>query len=228
MQLLQAAALRTPLKSKYSTLQGTPLPLFARRRSSGLQRQVRRTPVAAAGALCCVLSLLPMLLLWTSFSARPSLDAEARLRALQAAPGAPVMRHAEALAAMYPPTLQRVPGWHHHNHTTCADRFTLLLAADMDVASRDPEHGRWRSSLRRGSLCQQSDGGFHLEWIDEVPLTSALNAGGRGMELSELVWCAAARVLEHARRPTARKSPRPHRRPRAAAPPPLPFTAGRA
>ena len=106
MQLLQAAALRTPLKSKYSTLQGTPLPLFARRRSSGLQRQVRRTPVAAAGALCCVLSLLPMLLLWTSFSARPSLDAEARLRALQAAPGAPVMRHAEALAAMYPPTLQ--------------------------------------------------------------------------------------------------------------------------
>ena len=133
--------------------------------------------MAAAGALCCVLSLLPMLLLWTSFSARPSLDAEARLRAAQAAPGAPVMRHAEALAAMYPPTLQRVPGWHHHNHTTCADRFTLLLAADMDVASRDPEHGGGSSAAARCGGATSAP----PEWIDEVPLTSA-STPVRGME----------------------------------------------
>ena len=72
---------------------------------------------------------------------------------------------------------------------------TLLLVADQDRET-PRANGSWHSTLRRGSLClrtptaRDAAPSFSVSWVDEVPLTSPLNAGGRGMELSELVWCA--------------------------------------
>ena len=210
---LQAAALRTPLKSKYSTLQGTPLPLSragvewaaapsAEDAGGGGGRAVLRALAAADAAAVDELQR-------GRRSTRRRGCAAAGAGRAGDAPRRGARRNVPADAA-------GVPGWHHHNHTTCADRFTLLLAADMDVASRDPEHGRWRF-CSAAARCASGDGGFHLEWIDEVPLTSALNAGGCGMELSELVWCAAARVLERTAALRAARTAQP--------PPPPPLTA---
>ena len=155
---------------------------------------------------CGLVSLIVLVnvLLWRLLAAHDENDAdlsfaqrEHRLRAAGGPHGFLAMSDDEALEAMYPPTAERVPKSHSGEQpaSACESRFTLLLVADQDRET-PRANGSWHSTLRRGSLCLRTPTAhdaapsFSVSWVDEVPLTSPLNAGGRGMELSELVWYA--------------------------------------
>ncbi|KAL1522402.1 hypothetical protein AB1Y20_017392 [Prymnesium parvum] len=164
---------------KYSTLDGTPLPLFAR------QRAASRSSLRRLLCLGIVVFSLLNALTWHSLLHHQSIASNERMLALRAAPGAPLMTHGEALEAMYPWSADRVPLSHNHSRP-CTQQHTILIVADMD---RDSRNGSvWESSLRRGSLCLLLNGSYTVDWLDEVPLRSTLNQGGRGMELSTLTW----------------------------------------
>lgn len=65
------------------------------------------------------------------------------------------------------------------------------LIADLDDEStRTASDGttHWVSYFKRGQLRAVRGGSLTVEWIDEVELSSSRSKGGRGMELSELVW----------------------------------------
>jgi len=195
----------TPSKS-YSKLGGSgQLPLFHMKQSHSFEslHRFNRSRVTwrfllTVSAFASVLVLVNVML-WRLLSWHDERDADlsfaARERALRGGTGSEtglVMSDEEALFAMYPPTAERVPQSHTGDPTACERRYTLLLVSDMDELTQHP-NGTWRSSLRRGSLCWRGPdapraAAFSVSWVDEVPLTSALNAGGRGMELSELVW----------------------------------------
>ena len=208
-----SSPLKTP-KSRYATLGGETLPLFQRSDSPHqplvrvrdvplrFGQRTRLTPrLLLVG--CGVVSLIVLVnvLLWRLLAAHDENDTdlsfEQREHGLRAVggPGFLAMTDDEALEAMYPPTADRVPRSHASEQlaSACEARFTLLLVADQDRATLQA-NGSWHSTLRRGSLClrapRDAAPSFSVSWVDEVPLTSPLNAGGRGMELSELVWYA--------------------------------------
>ena len=200
--------------SRYATLGGETLPLFQRSGSPHTPLvRVRDTPLRFGQRArltprlllmgCGVASFIVLVnvLLWRLLAAHDETDADLtfsrREHELRAAggPGFLAMSDDEALDAMYPRTAARVPRSHAGEPpaSACEARFTLLLVADQDRATLRA-NGSWHSTLRRGSLCLRSPRGaapsVSVSWVDEVPLTSPLNADGRGMELSELVWYA--------------------------------------
>ncbi|KAL3917105.1 MAG: hypothetical protein SGPRY_006539 [Prymnesium sp.] len=166
--------------AKYSTLNGTPLPLFARQRMSS-RKSLRRL-------LCYAVLLFGLLnvVTWYTLVTHETREIdESRGRLLHGLPRPPVMTDRDALAAMYPSSAGRVP-LGSNSSIACAQQHTLLIVADMDRASRNGSV--WESFLRRGSLCLLGNGSYHVSWVDEVPLRSRLNEAGRGMELSTLTW----------------------------------------
>jgi len=165
--------------SNYTSLSGTPLPLFAKRSRRG-QAQRKMLLLLFGGA-----SL--MLLLVTSWQLRMLSVSEARDQLVHSHSSSPHMTDADALQAMYANTTQLVPQ-ELESGRRCEQRYTLMLVADRDQASRNESTGDWRSVLRRGSLCRLRRGGFSVSWLDEVPLSSRLSYNGRGMELSDLIW----------------------------------------
>jgi soluble calcium-activated nucleotidase 1 len=65
--------------------------------------------------------------------------------------------------------------------------FPFIVVTDKDKASRIPNENVWHASLLTGTITV-SDGNFALKWNDaEHVVKSAMNEGGRGMELSDLV-----------------------------------------
>jgi soluble calcium-activated nucleotidase 1 len=68
-------------------------------------------------------------------------------------------------------------------------QFELAVVTDLDQDSRLPDGKNWRSFLKRGRLLvQDHEGNVRAEWAaDAVELHSQLAAGGRSMELSDLV-----------------------------------------
>eukprot|EP00002_Diphylleia_rotans_P018731 TRINITY_DN3626_c0_g1_i3.p1 TRINITY_DN3626_c0_g1~~TRINITY_DN3626_c0_g1_i3.p1 ORF type:complete len:348 (+),score=68.91 TRINITY_DN3626_c0_g1_i3:77-1120(+) len=65
------------------------------------------------------------------------------------------------------------------------DSFRFAIIADMDKASQAA--GAWYSLLRTGVLRRNPDGKYSVTWEEEISLSTAINEGGRGLELSELV-----------------------------------------
>ena len=63
-------------------------------------------------------------------------------------------------------------------------RVRLALVADPDKASRRGEE--WVTVLREGELVMQGDG-VEITWEEEQEISNNLAAGGRAMELSELI-----------------------------------------
>lgn len=211
-----SSPLKTP-GSRYATLGGEQLPLFQRSSSPTTPlvrvrdvplrfgQRARLTPrLLLTGCGLVSLIVLVNVLLWRLLAAHDENDAdlsfaqrEHGLRAAGGPHGFLAMSDDEALEAMYPPTAERVPKSHSGEQpaSACESRFTLLLVADQDRET-PRANGSWHSTLRRGSLCLRTPTAhdaapsFSVSWVDEVPLTSPLNAGGRGMELSELVWYA--------------------------------------
>lgn len=197
---------------KYTTLSGSPLPLFhARGRLSygsyGRTARLSRSQLKARNRclLCTPIALSVVLTLMLFRSMSDSRDAKKLLLpddlGAAAERAAPVMSRADALAAMYAPASLSSHRARAASSERCAQRYTLMLVADSDAASRDADAdggGRWHSSLKRGTLCRRyeraaahSEGEgvtFSVDWEDEVALHSRLNSGERGMELSELIW----------------------------------------
>lgn len=197
---------------KYTTLSGSPLPLFhAKGRLSygsyGRTARLSRSQLKARNRclLCTPIALSVVLTLMLFRSMADSRDAKKLLLpddlGAAAERAAPVMSRADALAAMYAPASLSSHRARAASSERCAQRYTLMLVADSDAASRDADAdggGRWHSSLKRGTLCRRyeraaahSEGEgvtFSVEWEDEVALHSRLNSGERGMELSELIW----------------------------------------
>ncbi|XP_067137134.1 soluble calcium-activated nucleotidase 1 isoform X1 [Centruroides vittatus] len=68
-------------------------------------------------------------------------------------------------------------------------RYRIAVVTDLDRASRSADGSdRWISYMKRGHLTfDVSTGYVAVDWDDEMALESTLAAGGRGMELSELV-----------------------------------------
>eukprot|EP00736_Rhodelphis_marinus_P011026 Rmarinus@m.12949 len=66
--------------------------------------------------------------------------------------------------------------------------FEIAIIADLDEMSKMDDGKRWRSVLKRGELVREPQTGkYNIIWGKDTDLTSMLNEGGRGMELSELV-----------------------------------------
>jgi len=63
--------------------------------------------------------------------------------------------------------------------------YQVGVVADKDQESKI-EQG-WESELLKGVLERDKEGNYSIKWETRIILISQLNAGGRGMELSELV-----------------------------------------
>lgn len=164
---------------KYTTMGSTPLPQFVGRRA-GRRRRLRWLFMLG---VCLFMTINA--LMWCSIL---SLDAEQRddhLLSLRASPGPPVMTTADALAALYAWSSDRVL-LSRNSSIPCVRQHIVLLVADMDEASC--KGSVWESYVKRGSLCCLSNGSYTVVWVDEVPIRSSLNERGRGMELSTLTW----------------------------------------
>lgn len=183
----------------YSALGGTPLPMYRSKSPLFLGQRTWRRHLLAAAAVCFVCVNLLILYSFSQLSTQEAGEEDQRLRSLRALPGAPIMSDAEALVAMYPASRLGVQGgmfpegMPHRSEAElrkdCAQRWTLLLVEDPDEASADRHRaGRWHSTMKRGSLCRGRDGAWSVSWLDEVVLSSSINDGGRGMELSTLTW----------------------------------------
>ena len=197
-----SSPLKTP-GSRYATLGGEQLPLFQRSSSPTTPlvrvrdvplrfgQRARLTPrLLLTGCGLVSLIVLVNVLLWRLLAAHDENDAdlsfaqrEHGLRAAGGPHGFLAMSDDEALEAMYPPTAERVPKSHSGEQpaSACESRFTLLLVADQDRET-PRANGSWHSTLRRGSLCLRTPTAhdaapsFSVSWVDEVPLTSPLNA----------------------------------------------------
>jgi soluble calcium-activated nucleotidase 1 len=66
--------------------------------------------------------------------------------------------------------------------------YDIAIISDMDKDSKEGDH--WKSLLKQGRLTRSPTTGLYsVEWLpQEILLTSKLNEGGRGMELSELCY----------------------------------------
>jgi len=69
-----------------------------------------------------------------------------------------------------------------------ATQYKIAVVTDMDTDSKIEGKSEWRALLKLGSLTRTSDGKYSVAWNTERELTSKYNEGGRGMELSELVF----------------------------------------
>ena len=67
-------------------------------------------------------------------------------------------------------------------------KYRIAIVADLDTDSKVADKQLWKSYLKYGYLYIDSDD-VSIEWDtgDPQELTGALSAGGRGMELSELI-----------------------------------------
>jgi len=68
-----------------------------------------------------------------------------------------------------------------------ASRMEFALASDLDRESRDPQKFLWRSVFKRGTLINDPDTGFRIEWWREQMLETSSSRDNRSMELSELI-----------------------------------------
>jgi len=68
------------------------------------------------------------------------------------------------------------------------DHYRFVVVTDMDVDSRVGTTDKWRGILKSGILKRDSSGSYTVSWKDETELFGKYNEGGRGMELSELVY----------------------------------------
>ncbi len=185
-------------KRTYSSLGGTPLPLYGKRQPYLQQQRARRRRRLVV--IGCLVFVLINVTFWVLLSSHEASEDEDRLRSMRGRAGAPIMTDDEVLAAMYPLDASST-----HSASAaglgkeCAQRWTLLLVEDPDEASAEPppaassagggsgQVSRWRSTLKRGSLCQ-SGGRWSVTWEDEVILSTSLNDRGRAMELSTLTF----------------------------------------
>jgi len=73
-------------------------------------------------------------------------------------------------------------------YTKDSEEYDIVIISDMDKESREGDH--WKSILKRGVLQRLPNGQYTVQWLpkEEKILTSKLNEGGRGMELSELCF----------------------------------------
>ena len=154
-------AMKSP--SNYTSLSGTPLPLFARSRR---QQTQRRTLLLLFGGSVTLLFM-------TGWQLRMLSVSEARDELVHSHSHSPYMTDADALSCMYANSTLLVPQ-ERENGRRCDQRYTLMLVADRDQSSRNDSTGDWRSVLRRGSLCRLRRGGFSVTWLDEVQLSSQL------------------------------------------------------
>jgi soluble calcium-activated nucleotidase 1 len=58
----------------------------------------------------------------------------------------------------------------------------------MDTMSKTPDGKKWRSVMKKGVIRRDTTGHYYVSWKDEFDVFSALNEGGRGMELSDLTY----------------------------------------
>jgi len=66
--------------------------------------------------------------------------------------------------------------------------FYVSIISDMDKKSKMESGKEWSGILKSGKLIRGSNGEYEVLWMSEDTLSSAYNEGGRGMELSELVF----------------------------------------
>jgi len=72
-----------------------------------------------------------------------------------------------------------------------SSQFRIAVITDMDTASRstnDKGKEEWVAILKIGVLSRSDDATYSVTWKEEKTLRSLYNEGGRGMELSELVY----------------------------------------
>jgi soluble calcium-activated nucleotidase 1 len=67
--------------------------------------------------------------------------------------------------------------------------YEFMIIADKDKDSKVPNKSLWHSTIITGTLTRDASGGNYKIALDaeKKTITSALNEGGRGMELSDLV-----------------------------------------
>jgi len=67
--------------------------------------------------------------------------------------------------------------------------YKLAVICDRDQRSKNIEKNQWESLLKKGTLKRnKKSGNYTVTWESEITLSSKINEGGRGMELSELVF----------------------------------------
>eukprot|EP01112_Ceratiomyxa_fruticulosa_P000247 TRINITY_DN1023_c0_g1_i1.p1 TRINITY_DN1023_c0_g1~~TRINITY_DN1023_c0_g1_i1.p1 ORF type:complete len:365 (+),score=56.12 TRINITY_DN1023_c0_g1_i1:208-1302(+) len=71
-------------------------------------------------------------------------------------------------------------------YTNESSQYKLALIADRDKASKNGN--TWSSMLVRAILTRDRNNMYSVDFRDSTVLSSSLNEGGRGMELSELVY----------------------------------------
>lgn len=73
-------------------------------------------------------------------------------------------------------------------YDSSSDQYRIAVITDMDTASKVEGKDEWRALLKIGVLVRGRDGSYSVNWKEEKELRSKYNEGGRGMELSELVF----------------------------------------
>lgn len=64
----------------------------------------------------------------------------------------------------------------------------FLLIADPDTKSKNPDGKSFSTSLMKGTLQTEGHNNYHVDWKSLQTITGLYNEGGRGMELSDLVF----------------------------------------
>jgi soluble calcium-activated nucleotidase 1 len=66
--------------------------------------------------------------------------------------------------------------------------YKIAIVSDMDTASKVGED-KWKGKLKHGKLTRNpGTRKYSIKWTDEFEISSKYNEGGRGMELSELIY----------------------------------------
>jgi soluble calcium-activated nucleotidase 1 len=73
-----------------------------------------------------------------------------------------------------------------------SSQFRIAVITDMDTASRVKDAQgivkEWKAILKIGTLYRSDDSTYNVVWKEDKVVKSLYNEGGRGMELSELVF----------------------------------------
>jgi len=64
--------------------------------------------------------------------------------------------------------------------------YNFSVISDKDENSKNGDS--WQSILKSGELIRDKIGYYSVNWLDEAHIESAINNGGRGMELSDLTY----------------------------------------